>query len=99
MAPVQSRLIAAAAACAAITAIAAAMVLHKKKRRRRKKIWVKKWILRRPTKGSYAMLVDELRLEDPASYKNYLRMNEDTFMELVDRVSPYVKKMDTNMRL
>jgi hypothetical protein len=28
---------------------------------------------------AYAMLHEELRLEDPASYKNYLRMNEHTF--------------------
>jgi hypothetical protein len=36
------------------------------------------------------MLNEELRLEDPASYKNYLRMDEETFSDLVDRVTPYV---------
>jgi hypothetical protein len=43
----------------------------KKKGRRRKTIWVKKWILRKPTKGS------EQRLEDPASYENYLVQVQD----------------------
>ena len=101
MAPVQSRLLTAVAACSAIAAMAAAMAYHKMKRRRRaanRTIWVRKWIQRRETKGSYAMLVNELRLEDPASYKNYLRMDEDTFGHLVRLVTPYVKRCDTNMR-
>lgn len=98
MAPVQSRLLAAVAASAAVAAMAIAMAALKKKRRRRRQCWTRQWILRRPSKGAYAMLNEELRLEDPASYKNYLRMDEDAFSHLVDRVTPYVHKSDTNMR-
>ena len=101
MAPNQSRLLTALAAGSAVAVMAAAMVYHKMKRRRgNRSIWVRKWIQRRETerKGSYAMLVDELRLEDPASYKNYLRMDEETFQHLVELVTPYLAREDTNMR-
>ncbi|XP_064625933.1 uncharacterized protein LOC135486765 [Lineus longissimus] len=99
MAPVQSRLLFALAAGSAVAAMAAAVAYHKMKRRRTKRtVWVRKWIQRRKTRGSYAMLVDELRLEDPGSYKNYLRMDEETFEHLVQLVTPYVAREDTNMR-
>ncbi|XP_064639343.1 uncharacterized protein LOC135494929 [Lineus longissimus] len=42
--------------------------------------------------------MDELRLEDPASYRNYLRMDEQTFNELLVKMSPLITKADTNMR-
>jgi len=40
----------------------------------------------------------ELRIEDPASFQNFVRFEPDMFQELVDRVSPIIAKQDTNFR-
>ena len=48
--------------------------------------------------GRYARLMEELRVEDPQSFFNYLRMEPAMFDELVQRVGPRIEKQDANMR-
>ena len=40
----------------------------------------------------------ELRIEDPASFTNFLRMPPDMFDELLDRVCPRIPKMHARYR-
>lgn len=75
--------------------LAAAVALHIK-RKKPKKSWAKQWLLNR-SKFSHINLMNELRLE-PSDWRNYLRMNEDSFFRLLDLVTPMIKKKDTNMR-
>lgn len=44
------------------------------------------------------MLLKELAIEDKAGYKNFLRMSEAMFNELLSKVRPKIFKQDTNMR-
>jgi len=44
-----------------------------------------------------ARLMEELRVEDPQSFFNYLRMESAMFDELVQRVGPRIEKQDTNI--
>ncbi|XP_053390824.1 uncharacterized protein LOC128553673 [Mercenaria mercenaria] len=60
--------------------------------------WVRPWIARRGQYGAYHALMQELRQEDPRSYKNFVRMDKDTFTELLELVTPLIKKKDTFMR-
>lgn len=46
---------------------------------------------------SYVKLLKELRNE-PNDWRNYLRMDEDTYVELLGLVSPLIAKADTVMR-
>ena len=57
-----------------------------------KRLWAREWILQRPS------LVQELSVEDPRSYKAFVRMSFDNFMDLLGRVGPLIKKQDTVMR-
>lgn len=66
------------------------------KRRRPKKQWVKQWLLNRRSL-SHVNLMNELTLE-PSDWRNYLRMDEDTYFKLLQMVTPLIKKQDTNMR-
>lgn len=66
--------------------------------RKRRKVWVKDWVGRRHREGCYAKLLNELRAEEPALYRNFLRMTADQFDNLLVLVSPHIKKQDTNMR-
>lgn len=52
----------------------------------KKRIWVKKWIARRHTLGASNSLLRELSIEDPKSYHNFLRINEDMFNTLLNKV-------------
>ena len=77
------------AACATIII---AGTLIKKKRRKKRSICVKSWLAQRDAKGAYNNIIQELKLGDKDNYRRYLRMNSDTFEELISLVSPGLKK-------
>ncbi|KAK5637862.1 hypothetical protein RI129_000145 [Pyrocoelia pectoralis] len=82
--------------CLISTAIACVVneesVIRTKKCKKRK--WVKTW-LRKRNKYTHVKLLKEL---EPDDYRNYMRMPEEVYMELLDLVSPYIEKNDTVMR-
>ncbi|XP_050303715.1 probable ATP-dependent RNA helicase DDX49 [Anthonomus grandis grandis] len=57
---------------------------------------MKKWSLQRD-RFSHIKLLEELRLE-PDDYRNYLRMDEDSYVLLLKLVTPLIQKQDTCMR-
>jgi len=83
------------AALCCLLATSAMMLSAKKKRKRN--MWSKMWYLKRNISCDYHLL-NELRETEVEDYKNYLRMNEDTFNVLLNKVSPYIEKKDTCMR-
>ncbi|XP_072167313.1 putative nuclease HARBI1 [Diadema setosum] len=62
------------------------------RRRRRRRWWVRPWIARRPIYGQYEQLMEELRKENPADLKSFLRVEPDLFFELVRQVGPRIEK-------
>ena len=75
-------------------------LLIRGRRRRRRAYWVKPWLSteRRLMNGHYDRLMAELRVDDPSSFFNYLRMPPEMFDELLQRLSPRLTKADTNFR-
>lgn len=65
---------------------------------KKKRKWVREWIGRRGTFGASATLMKELATEDPRSYCNIMRLTVAKFNELLDLVTPLIKKSDTFMR-
>ena len=92
-----------------IVADAARLVLQRRRRRRtqrRRMLWVRPWLEeagRRFQHGHYHRLMPELRLEDPCSYFNYLRVPPSLFDELLDRLRqqdlPYRKALEPGFKL
>ena len=76
-----------------LIAIGLAVALKRKKKRSK---WTKDLLLKRDQFSHTNLLVD-LKLE-PDGWRNYLRMNEDTYIDLLSRVSPLISHEDTNMR-
>ena len=70
------------------------------RRRRPRRYQTRPWLSeeRRRLYGHYTRLLEELRVEDPQSFFNYLRMEPAMFDELVQRVGPRIEKQDTKMR-
>ena len=62
-----------------ILLLAAASKCFKKRKRRKRTVWVKDWLLQRESKGAFNQIFEELRVGDPASFQNYVRMNTETF--------------------
>ena len=54
--------------------------------------------VRRQRFGLYNQLMVELRLEDPETFQNFMRMPPEMFDELLDRVGPRLTKKTTNWR-
>jgi hypothetical protein len=71
----------------------------KKRKRKTRTVWSKEWLQRRNEgRGVLHMLNSELRIEDAASYKNFLRMTSNQFDHILGLISPLVEKQDTCMR-
>ena len=60
-----------------------------------RRFWVRPYLQRRKVHGQYDTLMPEL---SPKKYKNFLRMDETIFQELVERVRPIIQKQSTNWR-
>ncbi|XP_011858851.1 PREDICTED: uncharacterized protein LOC105556374 [Vollenhovia emeryi] len=82
--------------------IALFSLLIVEKRRRNKhhqRIWSRQWLQRRNVCNNVlTMLFEELGPEDPKSFQNYTRMQEEVMEELLILVRPYIEKKDTVMR-
>ena len=78
------------------TALALALALQRKTKQKKRK-WAKNWFLQRKEFG-HSKLLDELRCTEPSDFRIFLRMNEDSFDELLELVRPFIIKQDTNMR-
>ena len=63
----------------------------------KKRKWTKDWLLQR-NKYSHMSLLNELRINEQNDFKNYLRMENDTFYELLNLVRPFIEKQNTIMR-
>jgi len=72
--------------------------VNRKKRRKIRVQWTRHWIMRRTLFGQYENLLDELNREDPKQYRNFLRVDNDLFEQLLQKVSPYITKKTTNWR-
>ena len=67
--------------CGTLTLACAVDMLsnEKAKKSRNKKTCMKDWLRERDTKGAYANILQELRLNDHDNFRKYLHMNTDTF--------------------
>ena len=82
---------------AACIAIVLALESMEEKKKRKRTVWVKDWHKKRKTFSHYNLL-QELVISSPADYKNFLRMDKTTFIDLLEMVMPFIRKEDTNMR-
>lgn len=73
-------------------------MLHLRKQRYRQRIWQRAWIGRRSSYGAYDTLMKELREEDQQSFINFLRLKPVMFDDLLQLVTPYIQRQDTQFR-
>lgn len=65
--------------------------------KRKKRKWSKQWLLER-RKYSHINLLRHLETNEPSDFKNYLRMENHLFHQLLNLVRPHIEKQNTVMR-
>ena len=85
---------------AALTALSAAIIIKICRRRAKKDAhveygWSHGYVKKQEL--SHVNLIRELQ-DIPEDWKNYLRMNKETHLDLLERITPLIKKQDTVMR-
>ena len=67
--------------CTTLTLACAIDILSNEKanKSRNRKTWMKDWLRERDTKGAYANILQELRLNEHKNFRKYFFMNTDTF--------------------
>lgn len=65
---------------------------------RNRKVWCKDYYRERDELGAYKLTLEELRLNDPFSFRQYLRMSAGDFEELLQIVGPHITKQSTHLR-
>lgn len=73
-------------------------LLPLKKSARKRRVWTWPYLQRRTQFGHYDTLMEELYSENPDLYKNFTRMDRDTFNSIVEAVSPLITKQHTKCR-
>ncbi|KAG0728948.1 hypothetical protein GWK47_031375 [Chionoecetes opilio] len=69
-----------------------------KKNRKKKRLWSRQWLLRRREESVASRLLRELREEDPDTLRQWTRLDQQQFQDLLALVTSLIKKQDTNMR-
>ena len=82
----------------AVIALGLAVGYILKKKRKRRKCWTRPWILKRTSRGVFELLYKELEIEDPTSFKNFLRMDKTNFTLLLSLIEHIICKQNTVMR-
>ena len=67
------------------------------RRRTPRAVWVRELLTRRQKSRQYDSLLTELHNEDSRSYRNYLRITPDLFQEMVEKLTPLLKKQSNFM--
>ena len=66
--------------------------------RRKRAKWSKEWFLQR-SKFGRTKLQRELSQNEPSDFINFLRMDVESYKELLQMVEPLIGKQTTNMRI
>ncbi|XP_039304171.1 protein ANTAGONIST OF LIKE HETEROCHROMATIN PROTEIN 1-like [Solenopsis invicta] len=73
--------------------------LRRQRNQHRRRLWSRQWLQRRETHNSVlTMLFEEFGPEDPRSFQNFTRMQEEVMEELLNLLIPYIEKKNTVMR-
>ena len=71
---------------------------RQKRKPKRRQCWVMPYLRRRVERGYYNTIMKELSTESPLLYRNFTRINEALFDEIVLRLTPHIRRKMTYWR-
>ncbi|KAM4033986.1 uncharacterized protein ACNLHF_020696 [Anomaloglossus baeobatrachus] len=69
----------------------------KRRSKQKRRMWTRQWLQNR-SELSHMQLVRELQEKNPHIFRNYLRMSEESFKLLLQRITPLIQRKNTVMR-
>ena len=75
---------------AACIAIILALDDEEESKSKKRKMWMKE-LFKKRSKFTQENLLQELLLSAPADYENYLRMDRESFMDLLEKTTPLIE--------
>ena len=85
-------------ACCAVSIFQSVYIRKRRRRTKRRIIWTRDWLLRREELGAFNCLISELRAGDAPSYRNFMRLDAETFEDLHSKLSHLIEKQNTRFR-
>lgn len=82
----------------AATIIAAILIKRRSEKIKRKRLWARNWIRNRETQKIVENLIRDLRNDETNSFEQFFRMTPENFDFLLEKVTPFIAKKDTQMR-
>lgn len=73
------------------------IMLFEEEKKKKKRVWVKEWLQRRE-QFTHLRLLRCIQSCEPIDVINYLRMDYDTFQELLIRIKPLIERKNTLFR-
>ena len=78
------------------------LLLMRRRRRRlraanRQICMTKRWILRRHVQGAFNNLVREINAEDPEKFRQFHRLDRESFEHILGMVSSFISKKETHL--
>lgn len=73
-------------------------LLQQRPVRRPRREWAKQWLLDRPLYGQYEILLTQLSMNDPASFRNFTRVPVEMFNRLLTRVEDAITGRPSHFR-
>ncbi|PIK53163.1 hypothetical protein BSL78_09941 [Apostichopus japonicus] len=83
---------------AAAVVVASLLKARKDKGRSKRSCWKRSWIEKRAQFSQFSNILPELRDKDAHSYRRYMRMTHDQFVNILRLVSPMIQKKNTHFR-
>jgi len=83
----------------AVLLMVTALEKSKKSKKRKRCTWVQPWLQNRPTLAAYHALLQELQCSDQKSLRNFLRMDVESFAQLIQKVASLITRHETSMRV
>lgn len=78
-----------------LKAVADLLEYRRRGEQKQRRWWTRDWLLRRPIHGQYEALMAELCAENPAAYRNFVRLEPRMFQELLHIIGPRIGKNNT----
>lgn len=73
---------------------------QKKRKKRLRSTWVHPWLAKRSVDGAHQTVLQEFQnvADQQYMFKQFLRMDPETFNQLLELVKPLIQKQDTHLR-
>ena len=69
-----------------------------KRRKTKRRWWCRPYVADHGARGNFKHLLQRSRIDDPDTFKEFVRLTPDLFDQVLELIEPQIKKQDTHLR-